>query len=268
VSWVDIGVNLTASTLQQRADVVIADAIQASVTRQVIVGTSVAESKQALALADALPGCIATVGVHPHDSVNAEADFISQLQDLAKHPLARAIGECGLDYNRNYSPPDVQRKVFAAQLELAVELQMPVYLHERDAIGDQLAILDRYIDALPAAIVHCFTGGTDALAAYKERDCYIGVTGWVCDERRGAALQAAVPEISRNRLLLETDAPYLMPRTIRPRPKSRTNVPANLPWVAEKVAELCELSLAELAALTTSNAQRVFGIWPHGELAP
>ncbi len=240
----------------------------AGVTRQVLVGTSVQESQHALSLAERLPGCIATAGIHPHDAAAADTNFIEALRSLANHPLVRAIGECGLDYNRNYSPPDVQRKVFAAQLELAVELQLPVYLHERDAIGDQLAILDRYLSELPAAIVHCFTGGPDALEAYQERGCYIGVTGWVCDERRGHELQLAVPKIDANRLLLETDAPYLMPRNIRPKPKSRTNVPANLPWVAQVVANLRGDNIDALAEFTTVNAQRVFGPWPAGETQP
>lgn len=262
---VDVGVNLTASSLQTRANDVVAAAILAGVTRQVLVGTSVRESQRALTLAESLSGCISTAGVHPHDAASADAGFIDELRTLAQHPLVRAIGECGLDYNRNYSPPDTQRKVFAAQLELAVELQMPVYLHERDAIGDQLAILDRYLDDLPAAIVHCFTGGPDALAAYQERDCYIGITGWVCDERRGHELQLAVPKIKSDRLLLETDAPYLMPRTIRPKPKSRTNQPANLPWVASMVAKLRDESEELLANSTTENALRVFGHWQQGD---
>lgn len=265
MAWVDIGVNLTASSLQKRAAEVVSAAIQAGVTRQVLVGTSIIESQQALALADTLPGCIATAGIHPHDAASASTNFIDDLYKLAKHPLVRAIGECGLDYNRNYSPPDVQRKVFAAQLELAVELQLPVYLHERDALTDQLAILDRYLSDLPAAIVHCFTGGPEALAAYQERGCYIGVTGWVCDERRGHDLQLAVPHIKENRLLLETDAPYLMPRNIRPKPKSGTNVPAHIPWIAAVVADLRGVRIEDLAATTTENAQRVFAPWPQGE---
>lgn len=265
MAWVDIGVNLTASSLQKRAEDVVAAAIQAGVSRQVLVGASIHESQQALALAETFPGCITTAGIHPHDAASASANFINELRVLAKHPLVRAIGECGLDYNRNYSAPDVQREVFAAQLELAVELQLPVYLHERDAIGDQLAILDRYLSDLPAAIVHCFTGGPEELAAYQERGCYIGVTGWVCDERRGHELQLAVPNIAENCLLLETDAPYLMPRNIRPKPKSRTNVPANLPWVASVVADLRGTTIETLAATTTENAQRVFAVWPAGE---
>lgn len=262
MALIDVGVNLTAASLHKRAAEVITNASAVGVTRNVIIGTSIDVSAVAVQLAEQLPGCIATAGVHPHDAKSVSAEFIEQLRSLAQHPQVRAIGECGLDYNRNFSPPDVQRKVFAAQLELAAELGMPVYLHERDAIGDQLAILDQYIAQLPAVIVHCFTGDKTALAAYQERDCYIGITGWVCDERRGFDLQQAVPHIHDNRLLLETDSPYLMPRTIRPKPKSGTNTPTNLPWVLAKVAELRNQTPEELTALTTTNAIRVFSAWP------
>lgn len=264
MNWTDVGVNLTASSLIDKASEVVTAAQAANVSRLVLIGTSLATSAQAHKLARTYPGCVSTAGVHPHDAAEVSQnhpDFIAQLHDLAQSPAVRAIGECGLDYNRNYSPPEIQRQVFAAQLELAVELQLPVYLHERDAINDQLDILDRYLDRLPAAVAHCFTGTAYELAAYQERGLYIGVTGWVCDERRGAELQAAVPHIHPEKLLLETDAPYLMPRTIRPRPKSRNNTPANLLWIAEQVAALRDCSLPELAKLTTDNAQRLFGTW-------
>ncbi|MCH8500876.1 MAG: TatD family hydrolase [Aliidiomarina sp.] len=259
--WTDVGVNLTAASLAMKAAEVVAGAHAAGVTRLVLIGTSVAESEKAAELAHRFSGCVSTAGIHPHDAAQADDNFQSQLVQLLTHEQVRAIGECGLDYNRNYSPPDVQRKIFAAQLELAAELQLPVYLHEREAIRDQLDILDRYLDKIPAAVAHCFTGTAYELAAYQERGLYIGVTGWVCDERRGQALQAAVPDIAADRLLLETDAPYLMPRTIRPRPKSRNNTPANLPWVAERVAQLRACSLTELAAQTNANAERLFGAW-------
>ncbi|MCL5051527.1 MAG: TatD family hydrolase [Firmicutes bacterium] len=264
MNWTDVGVNLTASSLLPKAAEVLTAACAADVRRCVLIGTSLQTSVQASELANMFAGCISTAGVHPHDAAEVSQktpDFINQLHALAKESTVRAIGECGLDYNRNYSPPDIQRNVFAAQLELAVELQLPVYLHERDAIDDQLAILDRYLDRLPAAVAHCFTGTSYELAAYQERGLYIGVTGWVCDERRGAELQAAVPQIASDKLLLETDAPYLMPRNIRPRPKTRNNTPANIPWVAEQVAALRQVSLAELAVQTTANAQRLFGFW-------
>ena len=131
-----------------------------------------------------------------------------------------AVGECGLDYNRNFSPPEAQRKCFEDQLTLAAELGKPVFLHERDAFSDFSSILKQYRTSLPGAVVHCFTGGqTEAearfvLEAYLTIDCYIGITGWINDERRGSHLIPLLKTIPADRLLLETDAPYLLPRNL------------------------------------------------------
>ncbi|TRW48461.1 hydrolase TatD [Aliidiomarina halalkaliphila] len=259
---VDCGVNLTAAALRDDIDQLMHNAANSGVKRMVLIGTSESTSADAARLAALWPHCVATAGVHPHDAAHVSADYLNRLRELAAQPQVRAIGECGLDYNRNYSPPAVQRSVFAAQLELAVDLQLPVYLHERDALTDQLHILDEYISALPAAFTHCFTGDRSTLEAYLERGCYIGITGWVCDERRGAALQEAVPFVPDDRLLLETDAPYLLPRTIKPKPKSRTNTPANLPYVLHEVARLREQTSAYVARTSSDNAIRLFGAWP------
>lgn len=258
---VDCGLNLSAPAFADRHASVLDESARQQVTRFVLIGTSEHSSQEALALAEQHPGCIATAGVHPHDAANVSPGYLDVLRTLAADPRVRAVGECGLDYNRNYSPPAIQRRVFAAQLALAADLKLPVYLHERDALDDQLAILDEFRRDIPALFAHCFTGDRAALEQYIERDCYIGVTGWVCDERRGADLQAAIPAIPESRLLLETDAPYLLPRTIRPRPKSRTNLPSYLPYIVETVAQLRGTDAQALMHTTTENAQRLFGEW-------
>lgn len=263
--WTDAGLNLTNPGFAGNETALLQQAVTAGVNRFTLIGTSVLESEAAAELAATLPGCIATAGVHPHAAQAVPGDYLQQLRSLAGQPQVRAIGECGLDYNRNYSPPATQRTVFREQLELAVELQLPVYLHERDAQTDQLALLREFRDHLPALFTHCFTGGPAELEAYLELDCYIGITGWVCDERRGQALQQAVPLIPANRLVLETDAPFLKPRTIRPRPKTRHNQPAWLTWTAAQVAALRREAEAELAWQTTTNVQRLFGDWPAAE---
>lgn len=258
---VDCGLNLMAAPFAERRLQILSDAARQQVTRFVLIGACEASSREAVAFASEESGCIATVGVHPHNAAAVHSEYLATLRALAQDSSVRAIGECGLDYHRNFSPPDVQRKVFAAQLELAAELQLPVYLHEREALADQLAILDEYRHGIPALFTHCFTGNRQALEHYLQRDCYIGVTGWVCDERRGADLQAAVAEIPEARLLLETDAPYLLPRTIRPRPKSHTNFPSYLPYVLAKVAALRHADPQQLIQQTTDNALRLFGDW-------
>jgi TatD DNase family protein len=171
-----------------------------------------------------------------------------------------AIGECGLDYNRNFSPPDVQRRWFESQVQLACELDMPLFLHERDATSDQVEILKHYRNDFPAAVIHCFTGDADALRAYLDLDLHIGITGWICDERRGHHLHELVKDITLNRLMIETDAPYLMPRTIKPRPKTRRNEPMNLPHVLATIAKCLGKTESEIAAATSATATVFFGL--------
>ena len=170
----------------------------------------------------------------------------------------------GLDYFRNYSPRDVQIKAFEAQLAIAVEKHKPVFLHQREAHADFRDVLKTFRDQLPAAVVHCFTDSRDALDDYLEAGCHIGITGWVCDERRGRDLYENVARIPDDRLMIETDCPYLMPRTIRPKPKTRRNEPANLPWVLQTVAEARGQSPEAVAAHTHANAARFFGLTDAG----
>lgn len=261
MDWVDCGVNLPADNeldaFRQHLDA----AAEQGVTRFVLIASDVAEARRAIAFAEQDTRCVVTAGVHPHQAAAVSEDFISELRELASHPLVRAIGECGLDFNRNFSPPDVQRRVFAAQVELAIECGLPLYLHERDALQDQLAILTPAMKQVSAAFTHCFTGDSASLQAYQALDCYIGITGWVCDERRGQDLANAVPGIATQRILLETDSPYLLPRTLRPKPKSRRNKPEYVAHIGEFTANLRGESPAQLAALSSANATRLFGDW-------
>ena len=180
------------------------------------------------------------------------------LADLARKPEVVAIGETGLDYNRNLSPPDVQRQVFKTQLELAADTGLPLFLHERDALEDQVSLLGAYRDRISGGVAHCFTGTEEALRAYLELDLYIGITGWICDERRGTHLRELVKQIPLDRLLLETDGPYLLPRDLQPKPKSRRNEPKYLPHITRTVADCIGIDEAELSAATTENARRLF----------
>ncbi|RUO76780.1 TatD family hydrolase [Pseudidiomarina taiwanensis] len=256
-AWFDAGVNLTHPRLAHDVTGYIERAVSAGVERILVIGTSVAESQAAVALCEQFPEHLwATVGVHPHDAAAVSSDYLSILRDLAQHHQVRAIGECGLDYHRNFSPPAKQREVFAAQLELAAELSMPVYLHEREALADQLALLKSVGADIPRILVHCFTGSVTQLHAYRELDAYIGITGWVCDERRGQDLQQALPAIPANRLLLETDAPFLLPRTIRPRP--RDNHSEFLPAIAATVAALRQQDIATLQQQCWDNTLEFF----------
>jgi TatD DNase family protein len=258
---IDIGANLAHESFAHDREAVIQRARAAGVTTIIVTGTSVAASRAAAALAeDRAPQLYATAGVHPHDASHFTQETVGQLRALAAHPAVKALGECGLDYNRNFSPRAAQLKAFEAQLELAAELGWPMFLHDREAHADLMALLKRYRDRIPAAVLHCFTGTREELRACLDLDLHVGITGWICDERRGLHLRELVRDIPHDRLTLETDAPYLLPRTIRPAPAHRRNEPAFLPHVVRAVAESTGRAAEDVAEETTRTAQAFFGI--------
>ncbi|MCJ8167813.1 TatD family hydrolase [Atopomonas sediminilitoris] len=260
---IDIGVNLSNSQFDDRHATLLADAIAAGVGQWLLTGTSLTESAAVLALAEQLDPpaqrLLCTAGAHPHDAKSWHSTTLSELKTLHQHSRVRAVGECGLDFNRDFSPRPQQEHALHAQLELAAELGKPVFLHERDASERLLGIVREYRDALNGAVVHCFTGDKAALYAYLDLDLHIGITGWICDERRGQNLQGLVKNIPSGRLLLETDAPYLLPRSLRPKPKSNRNEPQYLTWIAQEIARLRGETAPALAAHTTQAAQQLFG---------
>ena len=257
----DIGLNLTNTRFRQDWSEVVERARAAGVSSMIITGTSVDASEAAVALAAQRPGTLyATAGVHPHDAKSMTDATIPALRRLAADPTVVAIGECGLDHNRDFSPRADQARCFDAQLGLAVELAMPVFMHERDAHERFVEILGPHVDGLPAGVVHCFTGNLAALRAYLDLGLYIGITGWICDERRGLALREAVRYIPSDRLLVETDAPYLTPRDLRPKPKGGRNEPAFLPHIVATIAACMEVDPEPLARATAENTRRCFGI--------
>lgn len=258
---VDVGANLTHRSFRADLAEVIARAEQAGVQTMIVTGTDERASTEAAALAAARPRTLrSTAGVHPHNAKSCTARTIEALRELARAGGCVAIGECGLDYDRDFSPRPVQRTWFEAQLELAVELEKPVFLHERSAHDDFAAILARFRPRLSRAVVHCFTGSARELDRYLELDLHIGITGWICDERRGGHLADLVARIPPERLMIETDAPFLLPRGIRPRPSKGRNEPAFLPIVCGAVARASGREVGEVAAQTTATAERFFGL--------
>ena len=258
---IDIGVNLTGSSFRKDLPDVIHRAQHAGVVQMVVTGTSIEHSQAALQLDQQYPGVLySTAGVHPHHAKECDDQALVALTELAQHQAVVAIGECGLDFNRNFSPRDVQLKWFEAQLELAANLQLPVFLHQRDAHDEFLSIMQRWRPHLPAAVAHCFTGSVDEAQAYVDLGMHIGVTGWICDERRGQALQEAVKHIPVQYLMIETDAPYLLPRDLSPRPKDNRNEPMYLPHVCRAVARFRDEEPEIVAQATTKNAREFFSI--------
>ncbi len=260
----DIGANLTHESFRHDFDAVLARALAHGVDKMIVTGASRDGSEHALALAKAYAGTLfATAGVHPHHAVDYDDATDARLHELAQDPAVRAVGETGLDYNRNYSPREVQLQVFERQLRIAVDVQKPLFLHQRDAHHDFLELLKRYRDKVPAMVVHCFTDTGEALRDYLALDCHIGITGWICDERRGAHLRELVREIPANRLMLETDAPYLLPRTVRPAPSHRRNEPMYLRHICEEIARDRGENARATAANSTATAEAFFKLPRH-----
>lgn len=257
----DIGANLTNSRFDKDLPEVLERAQKAGLEKIIVTGTCLDVSLQALALAQQYPQLLrATAGVHPHDASGWNADSAAVIRQLASHSEVVALGECGLDFNRNYSTPNEQLRCFEAQLQLAVELQKPLFLHQRDAHDDFIRLIKHYRSQLSNIVVHCFTGTESEMRECVELDCHIGITGWLCDKKRGEALRQLVRHIPSDKLLIETDAPYLTPQNIRPKPKSSRNEPAYLPWVLEKLAEVTEQPLENLATQTLHNSRKFFGL--------
>jgi TatD DNase family protein len=256
---VDIGANLTHESFGRDLDAVLERAAQAGVVQLVVTGASREGSQQALALARAHPGRLfATAGVHPHHALEVTDEALAELRALHAQPEVVAVGECGLDYFRDFAPRHAQQRAFERQLELAAACGKPLFLHQRDAHDDFLAILKPFLPRCGPAVVHCFTGDARALQESLDAGCFIGITGWLCDERRGQHLRELVKRIPADRLMIETDCPYLLPRSLKPQPKDRRNEPAFLPHILAELAKDRAEPEAVTAASTTATARAFF----------
>lgn len=259
MSLIDIGANLTHDSFDADRIEVMRRAQTAGVTQLIVTGSDIEYSHKALELCRAWPGALyCTAGTHPHQAKDFNVSALDALRELLTKPEVVAVGECGLDYFRNFSPHEAQTRVFEAQLQLAVDTGKPVFLHQRDAHGDFIGILRHWRPRLSGAVVHCFTDGEKELGDYLALDCHIGITGWICDERRGSHLRELVKQIPADRLMLETDAPYLLPRDLDPKPHTHRNEPMYLAHICEVTAACVAKSAAQLAEETTLNARRFF----------
>ena len=261
IDLIDIGANIAHDSFDEdRADMM-QRAADAGVSRIVVTGSSDTSNARAALLAEQSPGVLySTAGVHPHHASDYTDESDSLIRSLIRKDAVVAVGECGLDYFRNFSPREAQLAAFRRQLEIAKESGLPVFLHQRDAHDDFVELLEPAMPDLSRAVAHCFTGEGESLREYVAMGLYIGITGWICDERRGKHLHDIVSIIPDDRILIETDAPYLLPRTVRPKPKSRRNEPMYLPEVARVVAEARGQSEEHIAKITTANAERFFGL--------
>jgi TatD DNase family protein len=201
-----------------------------------------------------------SVGIHPHYASDLKPSTIQNLQKYLGNEHVRAIGEIGLDYYRNFQSPEIQKKCFNAFLELASTHQYPLFLHHREAFDDFYPMIKNCIGEVPESIVHCFTGTKSELKKFLDLGLYIGITGWVCDPKRGADLREIIKYIPLDRLLIETDAPYLVPKNMVNKPRNNRNEPLFLEHIATNISELLNIDKALLAEETTKNFKKLFRI--------
>ena len=252
----DAGVNLFSAQFDVDRAEVIHRATQQGINRLLLISSDIAESRQNLDYSCDGSALYCTAGVHPHQAAKVAPDWLTELEHTLQHPKVVAIGECGLDFNRDFSPREQQILVFEHQLMLAKTSGKAVYLHERDAFDTQLALLKQH--QIHSGLAHCFTGNPMQLKAYLDLGLYIGITGWLCDERRHQQLVEAIQYLPLDRFVIETDAPYLLPRTLAIKPKSRRNEPAYLPEIARYLAEIKGVSIDMIHQSSWQNSCSLF----------
>jgi TatD DNase family protein len=258
---IDIGLNLMHKSYSKDRIDIMNEAQKVGVSKAIITGSSINSSKNAVDYAKKHENVLyATCGVHPHDAKTCDENTIDTLRNLAKEDCVVAIGECGLDYNRNFSPQPVQRKWFEEQIKLAEELKMPLFLHDRESYDDFTKIMKRHGTIAKQSVVHCFTGTKYEAEDYLDLGCYIGITGWVCDERRNDDLLKAIKVIPPEKLMIETDGPFLLPRDLSPKPKKNRNEPKYLPHILKRISKEMNMNCEELAGIVTGNTKQFFKI--------
>jgi len=239
-------------------EAVLSRANNAGVSNIMIVGVDKKSSTRAVALAESKPELYASVGFHPHDAKECSKEALEFLIKLAESPKVKAWGEIGLDFNRMYSPREDQEKWFIRQLEVADKLNLPVIFHERDSEGRLLEILSKHFNPGRTGVIHCFSGSETELNQYPALGLYIGIIGILTIKSRGAKLRTLVPLIPANRILIETDAPYLTPAPKKN--KTHRNEPAFVKSVLLKLAEVRGEAPDDLAMVVWENTCRLYNI--------
>ena len=257
--FIDIACNFTHESFKHNLDEVINNAEQEGVEKFVLLCASLADIDPIKVIQNNTPEkFFISAGIHPHYATEILEISHDALLKKLKSINPNAIGETGLDYFRNISPPDIQKKSFGMHIEIAKELSLPLYLHQRDAHGDFIRIIKENISNFPKFVVHCFTGTQAELDEYLELGAYIGLTGWICDEKRNIDLRKSIKNITIEKMMIETDSPYLIPKNLMVKPKKNVNEPKYLPHIANEICELTGYDLEELKSATSNNAIEFF----------
>lgn len=267
---IDIGLNLASEQFNKDREIVIKNAFSKNVSGFILTGTSAKASENVLELSKQnIDTMRCTAGVHPHDAKSWNTSK-AIVEKLIKDEIVIAVGECGLDYDRMYSTKEEQQLAFKEQLEIAEKSVKPVFLHVRNAPGKEKEIMDDFLKIFKPyhergvrGVVHCFTGSSRMLQSFIGLGLYIGITGWVCDDKRGKDLQNLIRYIPNDKLMIETDAPYLTPKNMPKDLYQRRNEPAFLGYVLEKIAELKRMDNNKLIEITNDNVERLFGWRPN-----
>ena len=233
---------------------------EAGVVSAMTIGTTFERCVKGVDIAESIPGVYASVGIHPHDAKSCDEDALKTLKKLAGRPSVRAWGEIGLDFNRMFSPKNIQEKWLTRQLEISDELKLPVIFHERDSNGRLIDILKTHFTAGQNGVVHCFSGSEDELKQYLDLGLYIGVTGILTIKGRGSDLRKIAPSIPVDRILIETDAPYLTPTPERN--NTQRNEPAFVRSVLLTLAKVRQEDPVSLAEILWNNTCRLYGVKP------
>ena len=256
--YFDIGVNLTHESFENDYKNVIENAFENSVDRICLTGTSIEDSEKCIEITKKFHGnLISTVGIHPHYADNFDKSSKIVLKKLALNENVKAIGETGLDFNRNFSSKEKQIESFHTHIEIANDLDMPMFLHQRDAHKVFIECIND-VKIKSKAVVHCFTGNISELYEYLNMDLFIGITGWLCDPMRGKDLEKAIVEIPLNKLMIETDSPYLLPKNLKV--KGRRNEPKFLPEIFNKIVSLRSETSEELQNQIYLNSLNFFNL--------
>lgn len=259
-SFIDIGINLTNKQFYNEQEEVINRALDNGVEQMILTGTSLRRSRESAGMAADYPGILfSTAGIHPHDARSFHHESVNELKKLLLCEHVVSVGECGLDFDRDFSPRPVQEECYRAQLELAIEVSKPLFLHERSAFRRFNEITDDYLPRIPKAVIHCFTGTLQEAKLYLDKGFYLGFTGAISDRNRFSHLEEVVRYVPLNRMMIETDAPFMLPKNL-PRMPHRRNEPSFLPYVASTVAAMKNISISAVAAETTETAREFFGI--------
>lgn len=262
---IDIGINLTNKQFNDEADSIIERALDAGVSQMILTGTSIRNSELSSKIAKQYPDILySTAGIHPHDAKSFDHQSIAKLRSLLKMPHVISVGECGLDFDRDFSPRPKQEECYKAQLELAIEIQKPLFLHERAAFQRFMAVTQDYLPQLPKAVVHCFTGNLTEAKTYLDKGFYLGFTGAISDSNRFSQLKEVIQFVPLDRMMIETDAPFMLPKNV---PKDeltkyheRRNEPAFLPYVAKTIAQFKGISLDTVAEGCRKTTREFFQI--------